>query len=342
LIAGAGRRPIADRCRLANRVADDVDDGRSEHAVIDVFHVEVVHLEPVPGHPVAEHPQVGVRVHLDVARELERLGVLRHHGRGVGGQPVELSRVPAADRVLVDERVENGAGGLVRGHGTGLHPGGPVAEVPVLVERLANGPVRLHDARVHREHPGAGHALEVERPKAVAVAFGQAHAEHAVRPLDADTADVEHGGQRVEVEVMVIDPPDRVPVVVVHQQAAADVRQIGERAVARPPFRVHHQAREPRVAVHAQHVLVDHVLPDDPVRVQVEDEQLRRADPRAVRDAHVDYPQPVARVHGRPVRVDDPVGGPLTGGRHSVHRVVRVGHQPRRTVLIRTYKMHNI
>jgi len=44
-------------------------------------------------------------------------------------------RIPAADRVLVDERVENRAGRPVRGHGAGLHAGGAVAEVLVLLER---------------------------------------------------------------------------------------------------------------------------------------------------------------------------------------------------------------
>lgn len=336
-MVGTGRWPRAvatGRLRFANRVADDVGDGRPEHAVIDVVRVKVEHLEPVPGHPVAEHPQIGIEVYLEVGRELERLRVLRHHGRRVGRQSVVPSRVKAADRVLVDERVENRAGRLVRGHRAGLHAGGTVAEVMVLVERFADGGVGLQNSGVHREHPGAGHGLEVERPVAVPAPFGQPDAEHTVRPLDADAADVEHGGQRVEVEVMVVDPPHRVPPVVVHHQAAADVRQIGVRAVARLPFRVSHQPREPRVSVGAHQVLGHHVLPDHPVGVQVEDVQLRLADLRAVRDAHVDHPQPVAHVYAQPVRVDDPVGGPLAGGRQSVHRVVRIGHQPRRTVLI--------
>jgi len=247
---------------------------------------------------------------------------------------VVLLRVPATDRVLVDERVENGAGGLVRGHGTGLHSSAAVAEMPVLFERVPAARVRLQNARVHREHPGAGHCLEIERPEAVPVAFGHAHAEQAVRPLDSDTADVEHGGQRVEVEVMVLDSLGRVVLVVVHHQAAAEVWKVGERTVARFRVRVRQQAREPRVSVHAHQVLGDDELPDDLVRVQVKDEQLRLAELCAVRDPHVDHPQTVARVHTYPVRVDEMVGGRLTGGRQSVYFVVRVWHQPRRTVII--------
>jgi len=232
-MVGTRRWPSQGAGRFANRTADDVGDRCSEHAIIDVFHVKVVNIEPVAGHPVAEHPQVGVLVHLDVARKLESLRVLCQHGRGLGRQAVVLLRVPAADRVLVDERVENGAGGLVRGHGAGLHSRSAVAQMPVLFERVPAARVRLQNARVHREHPGAGHCLEVERPEAVPVAFGHAHAEQTVRPLDPDTADVEHGGQRVEVEVMVFDSLDRVALVVVHHQAAAEVRQVGERTVAR-------------------------------------------------------------------------------------------------------------
>jgi len=135
-----------------------------------------------------------------------------------------LLRVPAPDRVLVDECIENGTGGLVHGHGASLHSSDPVAEMPVLFERVRAGRVRLQDACVHREYPGAGHCLEVERPEAIPVAFRQTQAEHAVRPLNPDTADVEHGGQRVEVEVMVFYSFGRILPVIVYQQTAADVR----------------------------------------------------------------------------------------------------------------------
>lgn len=231
-MVGTCRRPSQGAGRFANRTADDVGDGRSEHAIIDVINVKVVNLEPMAGHPVAKNPQVGVLVHLDIARELESLRVLSQHGRGFGRQVVVLLRVPAADSVLVDERVENGAGCLVHCHGAGLHSSGAVAEMLVLIERVPAARVRLQNARVHREHPGAGHCLEVERPEAVPVAFGHAHAEQTVRPLDPDTSDVEYGGQWVEVEVMVLDSPGPVALVVVHHQAAAEVRQVGERTVA--------------------------------------------------------------------------------------------------------------
>jgi len=206
--------------------------------------------------------------------------------------------------------------------------------MPVLFKRVPAAGVRLQNARVHREHPGAGHCLEVKRPVAVPVAFGHAHAEQAVRPLDPDTTDVEHGGQRVEVEVMVLDSLGRVVLVVVHHQTAAKVRQVGERTVTRFRVCVRQQAREPRVSIHARQVLGDDELPYDLVRVQVKYEQLRLAELRAVRDPHVDHPQAVARVHAYPVRVDEMVGGRLTGGRQSVYLVVRVWHQPRRMVII--------
>lgn len=318
---------------VADGTLDHADDGRAEHAVVDVGYVEFAHPEPEPGHAVAEHPQVGVGVHLDVGGEVERDRVAGHHRRGVGRvPPVPPVRVPAADGVLVDQRVEQRAGRGVHGHGRGLHAGRPVAQVLVLIVRVGRAPVGLQHARVHAEHARAGQRVEVQRAVAVGAAPGQRHPEHAVLPLGPHAAHVEHGGHRVEVEVWVFHAPRRVVAPAVHHHAPADVGQVRVRAAALSRVHVHHQPREPRAAVPPPQARVDRVLPHLPVRFQVEHHQLRFAVLRAVGRGHVHQPQPVARVHRHPERVDDAARGLLVVRRQPVHRVTRVWHQRRRTV----------
>jgi len=102
-----------------------------------------VHPESVQWHPVAQHPQIGVEVHFQVGRELERYWILGNYGRGFVRVMFRPSWIPASNRVLVDKRVEQRAGGTVHGHGGGLHAGETMAQVSVLVDRVRNAAVRL-------------------------------------------------------------------------------------------------------------------------------------------------------------------------------------------------------
>lgn len=127
--------------------------------------------------------------------------------------------------------------------------------------------------------------------------------------------EVEHGGQWVEVEVMVLYSPSGVFVEVVHHQAPADVGHVRERAVAIRRVHVRDQTREPRSAIHTPQVRANDEPADHPVRVQVDDDQLRFAMRGAICRTHVDHPQTVACVYAQPKRVDDPVDGPFPARR---------------------------
>lgn len=196
----------------------------------------------------------------------------------------------------------------------------------VLVERIRDGSVRLQDARVHREHPGAGQRMEVHGPIAVRFPFGQGQPEQTVRPFRPDSVEVEHRGQWVEVKVMMFQTPGRVFMEVVHHQAPANVGYVRERAVTLQWVHIHHQSGKPRGAVRAPQIRADDESTNHSVRVQVDYDQLRFAVSRAVRRSHVDHPQAVTHVHAQPERVDDLIDCPFPSDRQSVHRVVRVRH----------------
>lgn len=260
-----------------------------------------MYSEPVQRHFIAHHPQVGADVHFEVGRELKLDRVSDDDGRVFSGMKVVAVRVPTTDRVLGYERVEQHARVRVHDHGSGLHANLAVAQMPVLVRRLQH-------ARVHREHPGAGHGVEVEGPVTVRPAFGQGQPEHAVVPFHLDAAEVEPGGHRVEIEIRVFQPPRRVVPIAVHDDSPGDVGQVGERPVAGARVDVCDETREPRGVIDASQTRFDNEPPYHLVRVQIDYEKRRIVIVRAVSHSHVDHPKPVARVQARTECVNYLVG----------------------------------
>lgn len=92
---------------------------------------------------------------------MKRLRVAGHDSRALGRVTFRPPRVPTADCIMVQQRIEQRPSALVHGHRSGLHAGRPVAQMVVLVEHLRDGPIRLQDARADGKHPGAGQRMEV-------------------------------------------------------------------------------------------------------------------------------------------------------------------------------------
>jgi len=252
---------------------------------------------------------------------------------GVGRVLVRVpERVPAAHAVLVDLRVEQRAGVLVQRRPAGLGVRAPGAQHLVLVVAVGRDAGVLHDVRGHAELPGAGQRVEVQRPVPVLLDRGQRHAEYAVGPLEVLAAHVEVAGQRVEVEVVVLDAPRRVGREAVHDQSVtAQVGHVRERVVARLLGRVRDDVGEERVGFHV--FGFERVLPDQRVRVQVEHHEFGRLHlyglaPHVLQTG-VDQPQPVAHVHVDAEHRHDPIARVR---RQTVLLVVRVRNQAGRSV----------
>lgn len=146
--------------RLAHGPLDEVGDGRAQHAEIDIGHVEIIWMVLELGQFVADQPNVVVPVHFDVGWIFERGRVFGHYSRVLGRHPTVATRIPATDRVLVNERVYHGPRRFVQGQRIGLHAGQTLAQVLELVKHVRNGFIRLQRPRVNREHHCAGHRLK--------------------------------------------------------------------------------------------------------------------------------------------------------------------------------------
>lgn len=59
----------------------------------------------------------------------------------------------------------------------------------------------------HTKFPGAGQRVEVQRSESVLLDRRQGHAEYAVGPLEILATHVKVTGQRIEIKVMMLNPP---------------------------------------------------------------------------------------------------------------------------------------
>lgn len=284
---------------ITNGAFDDIYDRSVENPVIGLVGVET--FVQKQRQFVRKHPKGSGFVHFEIVGELHCLAVGRHQEVGVGRILVRVAeRVPATDAVLVHLSVEQGAGVLVQGRPAGLGVGTSGPEHLVLVVAVRGDTGVLHDVRGHAKFPGAGQRVEVQRPVPVVPYRRQGHAEYTVGPLEVHATHVVVAGQRVEVEVMVLDPPGRVCGEAVHHQpVAAQVRDVGKRVVASLPGGVYQDVGEERVGLHV--VRFKRVLPDQGVSVQVENHnlgglQLVGRTPDVVQTG-VDQPQSVTMVH---------------------------------------------
>lgn len=323
---------------VADGALDDVHDGRVENPKVRLVQVEAFVQEQ--GQFIGEHPERSGFVHFQIVREFQSLAVRRHQMIGIrgifAGVPV---RVPAPDAILVHLGVEQHAGVLVqrRPAGLGVRAAGPEHLVLVIAVRRDAGV--LHDPGGHAKLPGAGQRVEVQRPVPVLlVDRPQGHAEYPVGPLEVVAAHVEVTGQRVEVEVMVLDAPRGVGRETVHDQpVTAQVGYVSVGVRARLLGGVGQDVGEERVGFHV--VRFERVLPDQRVGVQVEHHQLRRLHliglaPDVVQPG-VHQPQPVAHVHANPEHGHDAV---RRVGRQTVLLVLGIRYQAGRSVF-RVWKL---
>lgn len=107
-------------------------------------------------------------------------------------------------------------------------------------------------------------------------------------------------GQRVEIKVMVLDPPRGVGRETIHDQpVTTEVRDVRERVVASVFSRVYDDVGEERIGRHVGGI--ERVLSNQSIGVQVEYHNFGGlqlfAGTKGVVHAGVHDPQPIARVH---------------------------------------------
>lgn len=103
----------------------------------------------------------------------------------------------------------------------------------------------------HTKFPCTGQRVKVQRSETVLLDRRQGHAEYAVGPLEVMAAHVKVTGQRVEIKVMVLNPPRGVGRETIHDQpVTAKVRDVCERVVASVFGRIHDDVGEERIGRH--------------------------------------------------------------------------------------------